>query len=192
MSRALAALHGFYGALRVARFDRTGTAWFANDGDTALTSFWANLFTLPAFLALILLTGSGRVAQVGLANVIAVESLAFAIKLVGSLLVAWHVMELFGKTARFPAFVVATNWFATIQLALYLVVGTLAAVGLVSETLAAFLSLLTVMWALAVSVLIATRILEVSMLTGLGLVAMDLLLTGFVNNLVDATVYAVG
>lgn len=130
---------GLQGALRLARLDRRGMAFF----DRSVTGFWqsyrAALICYPVFMAmLLLLVPSGDVAGSAAAPVAApdwfrillVESIGYVIQWVGFALLMLPVSRFLGREDRWLDYIVAYNWSQILQMGVQLAALLLIASGL--------------------------------------------------------------
>ncbi len=175
------------GAWLLARGDRRGLSWFDLSVDGFWRSFSAALVVAPVY-ALVLLeqhAAAGwpeRPWRAALA-----ETAAYACGWVTFPLAAVLLTRLLGLTARYVTLVVAVNWSAVLQIALYAAVVT---VGLVLPAgargtllLAATLLILAYQW------FVIRTALATGTGTATGLVLIDVLLGMTVSRAVDALFY---
>lgn len=189
MTVARDALYGLYGATRLARFDSAGIGYFDGTVDSAWRSFWANLFTLPAYWLWLLLQPSTIADQVGLLSFLTVEGLAFAIKLLAYLLVVHQVMEMMGSPERVPGFIAAYNWSSVLQMGVFLLTTTLIVGELLPDPVGQAVGQVAIFWALGFAWFMVRHTLNVHPLGALGILALELLVTALVNDLTDALVW---
>lgn len=121
MSRFAEALANLWLAMRAAFFDRAALDAFKDDDRSVWRSFWA----LPVVVAMDL--GASVLTRDVFADPAALDSrstFAAGWVVVGWMLglnIAAEFARVFGKSARFPRFVVAHNWAAAIQAGLFTV-----------------------------------------------------------------------
>ena len=149
------------GAWLLFRRDPGGLALFDRTARGAWNSFFAAVLVAPLYATLWLLRDTG--AGVGAGAATAVEAAAddtgmrfIAVKAIGYIAgwlafpaLAFEVVRLLGRTERYVAFVVATNWAGAIQQGIYLGVGLLMTLGPFPPPVAAMATLAALAVALA-------------------------------------------
>lgn len=119
-------MFGLAGAVRLARFDPSGLAFFVNSGAGALRSFWAMAIILPAYIALLLVQGDLAQVQAPASQVMAVESIRYIVNCTAFPVLMSHLVTVIGREPRYSLFVCAYNWSAPVQMAVILPAAFLA------------------------------------------------------------------
>ena len=170
------------GALRLARGDRGGLAYFEPTIDGFWRSFRAGFLAYPLFLALLAMRTSGAAwTASGGVQIILVETIGYVIAWAAFPLAMLKVSELMGRERRFFTFMVAYNWAQVPQSALFVLVALEAESGLFGAGGTRLIGLAAAFAALAYEWFIARVGLEVSGLFAALVVFLDLLLTLLVS-----------
>ncbi len=145
------------GAWLLFRRDPGGLALFNFTARGAWNSFFAAVLVAPLYATLWLLrdTGAGAATAVEAATddtgmrFIAVKAIGYIAGWLAFPALAFEVVRLLGRTERYVAFVVATNWAGAIQQGIYLGVGLLMTLGPFPPNVAAMATLAALAVALA-------------------------------------------
>lgn len=180
---------GLYGAWRLARLDPGGLAWFDDTVDGFWRSFFAAVLTAPGFALLVGLRLAPHQLAAGPARLVLIESIAYVIGWVAFPLVMFYVAKLIDRDARYIRFIVAANWAAVLQMALFVIVTGLAH-GFLAEGGVAILGAVATGAILFYQWFIARTALAVSGLVAAGIVLMDLVIGVFVNNVATVMLLA--
>jgi hypothetical protein len=123
--------NALHGAWRLARFDRSGLAFFDHDERAFWRSFLAALIAFPAFLLFLPLgPGDGEAATADWVRVLLVETIAYVIGWTAFPLVILPVTRFLGREARWLDFIIVYNWSQVVQYGLILAVVLLSLSGL--------------------------------------------------------------
>jgi hypothetical protein len=112
---------GIYGAWKLLRRDPAGLAFFRDDLDGCLKSFWAAALVAPGEMALHILGNGAELT----AHAAAVHTIATVIGWVLFPLVMSNIADGLGRGQHYFRFVSAYNWSAVIQMAAFLPVAIL-------------------------------------------------------------------
>ena len=187
------AVRSLYGAYRLARFDADGLKYF----NPTLSGFWRSFFAAVLVAPLFMVIAALRYAEItadeavttGPVYYLIVEMLTYVIGWLAFPVVMLNLAPMLDRKAHYCRYFTAYNWAAVWQHAVYLPVGILSLAGILPAELAAFLSMVVVMWTLTYAGFIATHALDVPPLTAAGLVLVDffigVLIAGFANNLLQ-------
>lgn len=125
-------LKALYGAYRLARGDPGGMAWF----DLSLRGYWRSFRAAAVVLPLFLLLQSVRYGvdhlTVSLWRYMAVELIAYVTGWVAFPVLMIDVSRRIERPQRYLGFIIAYNWAAVLQNALYLTVAMLSVSGLLT------------------------------------------------------------
>jgi len=176
------AAYGIHGVFRLLRFDRSGLAFFDASAVGAMRSFWLAPVLFPAFLLISMLQMWGILGEVGFAEFLLVEAVAYVIGWTLYPLAAWYVAERLDRADRYTGYLTAYNWFVVPQAALWLPLVAAVGGGLVPEALGGLLLTLFGFLVLVYHWFIAREALELPGPASFGLVVLDVLLAAFVQN----------
>ena len=187
MITAREASHGIFGAWQFAKFDAHGLTFFDNTVVAFWRSFYAALIVLPAYIILALLQLTDKEVTAGPFSVLVIESIAYVIGWVAFPLAAFYLARAMDRDQWYCRYIVAYNWAAVLQIALFVVVTAVAASGMFPMVLAATLTFVASIAILAYQWFIARTCLEISAGAACGFVFLDLvisvLLSGYTEKL---------
>ena len=165
------------GALRLARGDRRGLGFFDVSIDGFWRSFRAGLICYPMYLLLLSSRiGAAVWAASGVAQILAVETIAFVISWVAFPLLILPLARWLGRDDRFLPFMVAYNWSQIPTTVLFVLIGLDSATGLLPPAAAHFAGLLATIAVLVYEWFIARVALAVTGAQACLVVIVDLLL----------------
>jgi hypothetical protein len=178
---------GLYGAWRLARLDRRAMDWFERGPEGTARSFWAATICFPGFIALLALRVTPHEwAQGGVAHILLVESIGYV--------AGWAAYPL--ATLGFCAalriggggydYVTAYNWSQILETGLFLIVAGIAALHLLSDTAASFLSLIVLVLVLLYEWFIARIATQAGGGAATALVLIDLVLGAGLSRITQA------
>jgi hypothetical protein len=111
-----------YGAYRLAWFDPTGMGHFNLTFDGFWRSFFAAALVAPAYAILVGLQVADEPEAVDLGLLVVTESIGYVLAWAAFPLVAIVLTRLLGLDRHYVALIVALNWTAVLQTALFLIV----------------------------------------------------------------------
>ncbi len=168
-----------YGAWRLARLDRGGMSFFELSIPGFWRSFFAAVVVAPAFAVLVALR-FGHETELGpdldLGPFLVVKLVAYAVSWAAFPLAMLVLARLLSLSAFYVPFIIAYNWSAVIQIAVFLPAALIEASGLLPETLAGILMMIATMAILSYQWFVARVALQTTGVMAAGLVAFDLLL----------------
>lgn len=171
-----------YGAVRLARFDAGGLAYF----DISVNGFWrsflAAVLVLPLYTALVAVR-YGMADAPGGVGAIVIDGLAYVINWVAFPVVMLTLSKVVDRERNYLRHIIAYNWATGLQHIVSLPLAILVLGGALPMELGAFLSLLVLGWVLIFSGYVAHIALDVPPGTAAGLVLVDLLIGLIVNAL---------
>lgn len=167
-------LAAIYGALRLARLDASGLAFFDNTVESFWRSFWAAAVVAPGYI-LILGLHMLRQPEDDPWRYMAVQTIAYVIGWVAFPLAMVYISRLLDREDKLFRYIAAYNWFHLVRTAVLVPLALLSATGLPEEGLA-FLSLIVLAALLMYDWFIASRALEIDPMFAGGLVMIDLFL----------------
>ena len=115
--RAEEVAHGVAGAWRLARFDKSGLAFFDGTYEGAWRSFFACVLVAPGHAIII---GLSLESGEDVVRSLAIGMVAYAVEVAFFPLLMRHVAHGLERLERWPLFVAAVNWSTIIQLAYHL------------------------------------------------------------------------
>ena len=142
MISAQEATTALYGALRLARFDPSGMDFFEQTETGFWRSFFAAVLVAPFYLMLTSIRHSGLTETVPFVRFLAIETIAYVIAWVAFPLLMASLTRSLGREAHYIRYIVAYNWAAVWQNALYMPVAMLSVGGLLSTANANVLGIL--------------------------------------------------
>ena len=132
---------GVYGAWRLARFDTGAMRWFDRGPDGVTRSFWAGILCFPGFIALLALRVSPHDwSHFGVGHILLVESIGYLVGWCAYPLAALGFCRLIGREGGGYDYVTAYNWSQILETGLFILVGLVAALHLLSDQAAGILS----------------------------------------------------
>lgn len=163
-----------YGAWRLARLDAGGMRWF----DISIGGFWRSFFAAalaaPGYAYLVTLDLDEEAWSADPLWMVLVEGVTYLLAWAALPVLAIFLTRLFALTDRYIGFIIAYNWAAVLQTALFVAVTVLAATGLVPAGLGAVLILAATVLIILYQWFIARTALETTALIAAGFVATDI------------------
>jgi hypothetical protein len=180
VSRAL------HGALRLARLDPAGMAFF----DRSVAGFWrsftAGLLVYPAFLILLgLRIEDAEWASSGVVRILLIETIGYVIAWVSFPLIMLPVARFLGREASWLDFIVAYNWSQVLQNILSLVSTLLIGSGMFSAPLVHGIAATAIVAALLYDWSVARISLDTSAAGATMVVLVDLVLSELIYYVTD-------
>lgn len=181
MASARDVLTALYGTYRLARLDASGMDYF----DVTTTGFWRSFFAAvlvaPFYVLLLSLRSSGLAENASLFHFMAIEAIAYVIAWVAFPLLMASLVKNFDRDAHYIRFIVAYNWAAVLQNALYLPIAILATSGLLAAAAANTLGLIALSLIVFYTWFITRTALEIPAGMAAGIVGLDFLLSILIN-----------
>ncbi len=170
--RAEEVARGLVGAGRLARFDRSGLAFFDDSHEGAWRSFFACALAAPGFAILVL---ASLEPEEDVVRGLTVGLIAYAVEVALFPLLMRHVAHGLERLERWPLFVAAANWSIIIQLAYHLM--ALVAFELVPAPFGGYVALSFFGLALLYAWYIARVALDIAGMQAAGVVALSLVIS---------------
>ncbi len=168
-----------YGAWRLALLDPDGMRFFELSIPGFWRSFFAAVVVAPAFAVLVALRVEHE-TEVGpdldLGPFLVLKLVAYAVTWAAFPLAMIVLARLLALSAFYVPFIIAYNWSAVIQIAVFLLTSLIKASGLLPETVAGLLMMIATMAILFYQWFVARVALQTTGFIAAGLVAFDLLL----------------
>lgn len=170
-----------YGAYRLARYDGGGMAFF----DTTLDGFWRSFFAAviiaPFYVVVLYMRFDVGEVDTPPARFVSVEVIAYVISWVAFPVVMISLARFLECSERYLAYIVAYNWASVLQNALYLPLAMLSVNKVLPMEVASTLSLIVLLLILVYTWFITRTALDLTAGTAAGVVALDLILSIFIN-----------
>ena len=109
-----------YGAYRLALLDSRGMSYFDKSIDGFWQSFVAALLIAPFFIMLMFVKADSTSVELSIFRFITIESIAYVVGWVLFPLLMFYISQKVDREKQYITFIVAYNWCAVIQNALYL------------------------------------------------------------------------
>ena len=170
-----------YGALRLARLDPSGMNFFEQTETGFWRSFFAAVLVAPFYLMLTAIRHSGLTETVPFVRFLAVEMIAYVIAWVAFPLLMASLTRSLGREAHYIRYIVAYNWAAVWQNALYMPVAMLSVGGVLSTANANVLGVLALGLIVIYVWFITRTALEVTGGMAAGIVGIDFFLSILIN-----------
>ena len=170
-------LTALYGTYRLARLDASGMDYFDATPDGFWRSFFAAVLVAPFYFLLLSLRFSGMAETLPFSRFMAIESIAYVIAWVAFPLLMASLIKNMDREAHYIRFIVAYNWAAVLQNALYLPIAILATSGLLANDPANALGLMALSLILFYTWFITRTALDISAGMAAGIVGLDFLLS---------------
>lgn len=170
-----------YGAYRLARFDAKGMDFFDASAGGFWRSFWAAVLVAPVYLFLLMVRYSSESGEVSLSHFLTVEAMAYVIAWLAFPVVMASLARTLDREAFFIRYIVAYNWAAVLQNALYLPIAILASAGVLADNVANMLGLMALSVVVIYTWFVTRTALEVAAGTAAGIVGLDFLLSILIN-----------
>lgn len=181
MPSARDVINALYGCYRLARLDASGLGFF----DATPVGFWRSFFAAvliaPFYFLLLTLRFSGLAETASFFRFIAIESIAYVIAWVAFPLLMAALVKNLDRDAHYIRFIVAYNWAAVLQNALYLPIAILAMSGLMADATANTLGLIAIILIVFYTWFIARAALDIRGGMAAGIVGLDFLLSILIN-----------
>ena len=174
-----------YGVWLLLRLDPRAFEFFEKSLGGFARSFLPAIVLFPLHLtheALIYQPGPGKLA---FAPYLVVQTLSYVVSCTAFPFVMIYVSRLQAREARYFWYIVPYNWFQLPLGLLFIPFAVLTDLGVVSVQLAAFTNLFALTLFFTFGSFIARRGLQVEVMTSIGIVILDFLLTVLIDNLVS-------
>jgi hypothetical protein len=172
-------LSALYGAYRLVRLDPAGMTFFNLTFDGFWRSFFAAVLVAPAYAILIGLRVAAEPETVDLGLLVLTESIGYVLAWCAFPLVAIILTRLLRLSGGYVALIVALNWTAVLQTALFLAVVLLGPI--LPEVLATLLVTLTTVAIMGYQWFVIRSALQTTGGIALMLLLVDLVVTSTIN-----------
>ncbi len=186
MLSAREAAYSLYGAYRLARLDSGGLDYFDDSLEGFWRSFYAAAFIAPPFALLLAFRYADGMVTARPLPYAAIEAIAYVIAWVAFPVAMLTVAKMLDRERRLIGFLVAYNWAAVLQNALYLPIPMMGITGVLTVTAANGMGMLALLLILGYTWFITKTALEVTATAAAGIVALDLGLSIFITSVADS------
>lgn len=169
-------LISLYGAWRLFIRDPRGIEWFDDSIDGYWKSFFCALIILPGYIVWLVYMSGETLQDVNLLRILSVETIGYVIGWVAWPLLMAYIAPAIDRDDYYIRYIVAYNWSAGIQIALYVLVIALIVVAQIPQGFAAFITVAALIAILFYRWFILRVGLEVSPRGAIGLVIGEFLL----------------
>jgi len=174
-------LTALYGAFRLARFDPSGLDFFEQTETGFWRSFFAAVLVAPFYLILTSVRYSGLTETVPFVRFLAIEMIAYVIAWTAFPLLMASLTRSLDREAHYIRYIVAYNWAAVWQNALYMPVAMLSVSAVLSTANVNVLGLLALGLIVIYVWFVTKTALEVSGGMAAGIVGIDFFLSILIN-----------
>ena len=174
-----------FGALRLAQFDAGGLRFFNMTTTGFRRSFLAAALVAPLFAVLLFVRYLTGQDQAPVLRYAAVESIAYVIAWVAFPVAMDPISKILGRSDRYIQYMVAYNWAAVWQNAVYLPLAVFGVTGAIPGPAYSILNIAALALIMFYGWFIARTTLQVPSATAAGLVVFDFLLSLFINGFAD-------
>jgi len=180
-------LSGLYGAWRLFRRDpQQAEACFRTDAAGFWNSFFAAALVAPGYAILVGLHLSGGGVSADWASTFLIHTEAYVLTWIAFPLAMFYLSAGLQRPERWVPFIVAFNWSKVIQLAIYLPLSLLAAIGFGGPQGSALITMVALGIVLIYQWYVTKTMLNVDGLPAAGLTFLDFILGLFITSTADA------
>ncbi|WP_119461216.1 hypothetical protein [Rhodospirillaceae bacterium SYSU D60014] len=173
------------GIWRLAHFDPQGMAYF----DRSLEGFWRSfrvaVFIAPFYALLLALHFMDMPVQAGWPRLFLVEGIAYVISWTAFPLAMVYVSRSLDRETEYLGFIIAYNWSAVLQIAVYLPVTLLTSDGVLPTGLDRLVGIFASLLLLAIAWFIVKTALRINGLAAIGIVALDIAISLLITSTTD-------
>ena len=174
-----------YGALRLAQLDPGGLRFFDNSVAGFRRSFFAAVVVAPLYVVLLFVRYLAGHESAPVPRYMSVEAIAYVIAWVAFPVAMDPISKLFGRSQRYIPYIVAYNWAAVWQNAVYLPLAVFGLTGTVPGPVYSVLNIAVLSLILFYGWFIARVALQVTAMTAASVVVFDFLLSLLINGFAD-------
>lgn len=173
-------LNAIYGAYRLIRLDPRGMSYFNVSEQGFWDSFKAAAVIFPLFSLLILVRYASSDIETPLWRYLSIELIAYVIGWVAFPVLMIGVCQQFQRTHRYIGYIIAYNWAAVLQNAIYLPIAILSVSGQIANG-GGLLVLMTMVVIIVYNWFIAKTALGISAPAAIGIVVIDFIVSFSIN-----------
>ena len=180
-----------YGAWRLLLLDPTGVQWFELSIEGFWRSFFAAALIAPVYAIMVVIDAGNVPAGAGPGAIVFVKGIAYGLSWIVFPVAMIFLCRLLGLTETYVPYIIALNWSAIIQTAIFFPLALLSTTGALSAGIAAPLTFVVTLGLLFYQWFIARNVLQAGPFTAIALVFLDLLFTIFIDRGADALLVSV-
>lgn len=184
MITAREASAALFGAFRLARFDGAGLRFFDDSLGGFWRSFYAAVLAAPFYAVLVYADFSGDPAETDLFRYWLVQAVGYGVGWVIFPLVMVGISRLLDREARYLRYMVAYNWSAVVQAALFTPFGVISGFSGPEVGLATFPAIVAVGYVLVYAWFVAREALGITAFQAVAIVALDQVLSFLLSGIV--------
>jgi hypothetical protein len=182
-------LAGLYGALRLARADATGMRWFNATPEGFWRSFWAAALVAPVFALLLWIRYESESMTVAPLRFALLEFVSYVVAWTLFPLLMFYLAQVVERERNYYGYMVAYNWSTVWQNLIYLPLAMVSEIGVLSFAAASTLSVAVLAAVFVYTWFITRTALQVNALVAAGVVAVDFLISIFLNIVTDGLIH---
>lgn len=174
-----------YGAWRLLLLDSRGVHWF----ELSIAGFWRSFFAAaliaPVYAIMVMIDAGDALAEADTGAIVLVKGIAYGLSWIAFPVAMIFLSRLLGLTETYIPYIIALNWSAIIQTAIFFPLAALSATGALSAGIIAPLIFAVTLGLLFYQWFIARNVLAAGPFAAIALVILDLLLTIFIDRSSD-------
>jgi hypothetical protein len=182
-------LAGLYGALRLARADATGMRWFNATPEGFWRSFWAAALVAPVFALLLWIRYESESMTVAPLRFALLEFVSYVVAWTLFPLLMFYLVQVVERERNYYGYMVAYNWSTVWQNLIYLPLAMVSEIGVLSFAASSTLSVAVLAAVFVYTWFITRTALQVNALVAAGVVAVDFLISIFLNIVTDGLIH---
>jgi len=175
----------FYGIRLLLKLDPRALDFFEKTPRGFAWSFLPAAVLMPLHLTHVILLYHPKAGALGFAPYVVVQFLSYVMSWVAFPFVMIYIARLLGRDSRYFWHMVPYNWFQLVTGLVMLPLSILADLGAIPRDMAGFFALVAVTLFFTFASFIARAGLQIGMLTAIGIVILDLVLTLLTNQLIS-------
>ena len=177
-----------YGAWRLAHLDAGAMAYFGDTPEAFWRSFFAAVIVGPFFAVLMAMRFDLGLVETTVSRFAAVEAIAYVVAWTAFPVVMASAVKMLDRDEHYIRYIVAYNWAAVLQNALYMPIVALTVAGAIPPALASALGLVALAVILLYTWFITRTALDITGVAALGLVLLDVIIRVFVKSIANGMI----
>jgi hypothetical protein len=175
-----------YGAWRLLLLDPTGVQWFELSVEAFWRLFFAAALIAPVFVIVVMIDAGNVLAGASMGAIVLVKGIAYGLSWIAFPIAIIFLCRLLDLTETYIPYIIALNWSAIVQAAIFFPLALLSTSGALSAGIAAALTFVVTLGLLFYQWFIARNVLQAGPFGAIALVLLDLLPTVFIDRGADA------
>ncbi len=169
-------VYGIYGAWRLARLDAGAMRYFDRTQEGFWKSFFAAVIVAPGYAIIVTYELVQGEIEAGALRLILVETLGYGLSWIAFPVIVHQICETIGKRETYIGYIVAFNWSQAIQMAVFLPVIGLIALGVLPGDSGSVLHWIVLILILSYEWFVTRTALGVTAAGAVGFVVLDLVI----------------